>query len=103
MTEPPPPRQRARTAVILSAIGLVLMVGAIAWQVFDRGHVAGSYDAGAALREMVGRILRVVSALFIIAGTFVAVTAFKAAKLPSTVALLFSVTWLGWLLWLWLG
>ncbi len=103
MTEPPPPARRGRFAVGLAAVGILLMVGAIAWQIRESGHQVGTFDNQAALRALIGRLLRVGSALCMIASTFIASSVYARAKLPALMALLLSTGWLGWMLWLWLS
>lgn len=100
-TIPPPPKSRARRAVLLAAVGIALLAIALLWRAKAQADVSSvfAYDNDAELGTFVRRVMFGFSGALTIAATAYATGSFKHARGPATVALVLAVAWLGSVVW----
>jgi len=100
-TIPPPPQHRAKRAVILALVGVVLLAIALVWRLLNQPDSATLfvYDNDAQVGGVFRRLLYGLSAGATFAAVAYSVNSLKHARLMSLAALALSTLWLGAIVW----
>ncbi len=101
-TIPPPPKHRAKRAVMLALVGVLLLAIALVWRLLSQPDTANLfvYDNDAQVGGVFRRLLYGLSAGATFASVAYSVNSLKHARLMSVVALTLATAWLGAIVWL---